>query len=673
MPPEVRIAELEQELAARNFELDLMCEVSSRIDGTLSYGDLFRLLLVETRRAVPYDVAAGLLLSGTADGGGANIELYLSEVRPLIPAARDEVEARLRKGTAALLDQPLPDAPLPVTQVPPLAKQDESPGDGLPVNSLGTFFQVPIVGLEGNQGLLLFGAATADAFNERHVRLLYAMSRQAAGVVDRLRDVVRRERQRFRVLVENLPHGVALLGPGSKLEILNPAGQELFPKVCNPELGTPLEEIGRTRVEDLGFYSPVDLPFSVDEEDGVLRVEVVPLDEHGGDGRVVTARDVTELMRARAVLLQSNEEMERQVAERTAELSVRAEQLSRLASELTLAEQRERRRLAEVLHDHLQQLIVGAKYGIRALPDSVGEERLEATDGVLNMLDEAIDVSRSLSIELCPPVLHDAGLPAALRWLGPRFETRHGLTVKVDVEEAADPGREDLRALLFQSVRELLFNVVKHAGVSEASVVLKQAGLDSVRLVVADEGGGFDADAFLRQPNSGGGFGLFSVRERLSLLGGSLHVESSADTGTVFTLTAKRGGVGSTGLLGPAPTTRVLLVDDHNVVRNSLRLLVEDEADLEVVGEAADGREAVKKALALEPDVVLMDITMPEMDGVEATRRIAAVLPEARIVGLSGFGEGEREHEILEAGAKTYVSKKGDPDVLLQAIRGLES
>ena len=116
-------------------------------------------------------------------------------------------------------------------------------------------------------------------------------------------------------------------------------------------------------------------------------------------------------------------------------------------------------------------------------------------------------------------------------------------------------------------------------------------------------------------------------------------------------------------------STTILLVDDHRIVREGLRTLLGQQPDLEVVGEAADGRDAVAQARLLKPDVIVMDIAMPELNGVEATRLILAELPTARIVALSMYADRRFVAEILRAGALGYVLKDGAFEELALAIR----
>jgi two-component system response regulator NreC len=117
--------------------------------------------------------------------------------------------------------------------------------------------------------------------------------------------------------------------------------------------------------------------------------------------------------------------------------------------------------------------------------------------------------------------------------------------------------------------------------------------------------------------------------------------------------------------------TRILLADDHSVVRSGFRMILDAQADLEVVGEVANGREAVEQATALQPDVVIMDVTMPELNGIEATRRIAAALPKTRVLALSMHKDSVYVREILRAGACGYLLKDSGEGDLVSAVRAV--
>jgi signal transduction histidine kinase len=289
-------------------------------------------------------------------------------------------------------------------------------------------------------------------------------------------------------------------------------------------------------------------------------------------------RDVGRLL---SQLEEKRDILEDEVAARTEALRKRKAQVRSLAEALTRAEQRERQRLSRVLHDHLQQLLYGMKVHAQMLrAGAPGEETSPGErEGVLDELDavadEAIELTRTLSIELNPPVLAEEGLRVALDWLATQMRERHGLDVTLETPGddalAAELG-EELRALLFRLVRELLFNVVKHAETDHATVTLRTSdatpgedaddknatgedatGEDAagrLAVTVADDGCGFDPAAVRgpSAPSKGNaaqekvghaetGLGLFSVRERVALFGGDMTLQAAPGDGTRVTLT----------------------------------------------------------------------------------------------------------------------------------------
>jgi PAS domain S-box-containing protein len=368
---------------------------------------------------------------------------------------------------------------------------------------------------------------------------------------------------------------------------------------------------------------------------------------------------------------------------KNSELKKRADQLSRIVSELTLTEKRERHRLAKVLHDHLQQLLVGAVFGLEALSRQTDEKCTEAVREISGLLQECVEVSRSLTVELSPTILHEAGLEAGLEWLARWMKEKHGLEVELDIRRPVTVDREELRILLFESVRELLFNIVKHAGVKSAGVGVFCSD-DHVRIVIRDEGVGFSPCKLgPRTDQTDTGFGLFSIRERLELLGGTMAVETAPNHGAVFTLTAplqneKRSAsplaAGPAIAEAPVPSVttsskiRVMVADDHTVVRQGLCTLLFCENRIDVVGQARDGQQAVEMARRLRPDVILMDCSMPKLDGLAATKAIRSEMPAVRIIGLSMYQEADRANAMLQAGACAYLDKSGDFRKLVNAI-----
>ena len=382
---------------------------------------------------------------------------------------------------------------------------------------------------------------------------------------------------------------------------------------------------------------------------------------------------------------------ENALQERTLELQHRTTQLSQMASDLTLAEQHAREQLAKTLHDGLQQLLVGASMHLElhARRDAQqGAPPAELLVEAKHHIDEAVAAARSLSFELFPPVLHHSGLPAALKWLADWTRQKYGLDVRVSAESRANSDRKDVRTLLFESVRELLFNAVKHAQADWATVDLRVGDDDELCITVADEGIGFDPAALADQAKSSQvGWGLFSIRERLTLLGGRFEIHSAPGQGTRFRLIAPgRIAPAPIAVLDPAsrvaaaspsgrtsgPATaralRILLVDDHAAMRKALRGLLQARAELHVVGEASNGVDAITQARAHRPDVILMDVSMPEMDGIEATRRIHTELPFIQILGLSMQLRTDSPHAIERAGARGFFTKGIDTQRLLDEL-----
>lgn len=240
-------------------------------------------------------------------------------------------------------------------------------------------------------------------------------------------------------------------------------------------------------------------------------------------------------------LIALNETLEQRVAERTATANCRAAQLQALALELTHTEQRERRRLAKMLHDDLQQTLYAARLNLGTLRGIVEDGVREKIEQVDRLLDESIARSRSLTMELSPPVLYEAGLPAALEWLGRYMEERYGLTVEVCADSLPDAIPEELRLLLFHATRELLFNVIKHAAADCARVAVFSPSEGEVQVLVSDDGVGFDPNDANDEKTLTGGFGLFSIRERLELLGGGVEIDTAPGRGTRVGMTVPCG------------------------------------------------------------------------------------------------------------------------------------
>jgi len=240
-----------------------------------------------------------------------------------------------------------------------------------------------------------------------------------------------------------------------------------------------------------------------------------------------------------AELKSLNRTLERRVAERTAEAVDRAEKLRRLSAQLSLAEERERRRIAQVLHDDLQQLLIAARMSFAAhCKANNAAKRHTLAQAINEALEKSFELTRSLSAQLAPPVLYEDGLAAALKWLTSQTALRYNTRVTVKADSSADPQAIDVRVFLFQAVRELVLNSVKHAPRSPIHVAMTNARQGKVRIVVTDQGPSFDPAEFDSKTTGTTGFGLFSIRERITSIGGEFRIESRKGRGTQATLLA---------------------------------------------------------------------------------------------------------------------------------------
>jgi CheY-like chemotaxis protein len=217
-----------------------------------------------------------------------------------------------------------------------------------------------------------------------------------------------------------------------------------------------------------------------------------------------------------------------------------------------------------------------------------------------------------------------------------------------------------------------------------ARVHLKLLNDKWLQITVSDEGAGFDPDYSIGE--GGRGFGLFSIRERLSFMKGKMEIASAPGKGSCFTLMVPTQQTADGAKSFPSESQcphpvqeaqvssdegaiRVLLADDHTLFRDGIARLLEREPDIEVVGQAGDGLQAIELARKLTPHVILMDIGMPHVSGIEATRVIHQEAPHIRIIGLSMYEDRERILVMRNVGAADYRVKDCAIADLLAAVR----
>ncbi len=392
----------------------------------------------------------------------------------------------------------------------------------------------------------------------------------------------------------------------------------------------------------------------------------VLLDDHGRMISVMSQiLDITERKHTEEALKQANEDVH--------EL---AKNLRELASDTIQTEQRERQRIAALLHDHVQQLLVSAQMQVSLLRRNALQPDPATLTVLEGILKDALSATTSLTVELFPPVLKQSGLHAALAWLVSYMEEKHHFKVHLVSESEREPVSEEERTFLFESVRELMLNVLKHAGVQEARLVIPAETGDRYTLIVEDAGQGFAQHSI--QPGVRNGFGLFSLQQRLLHLGGTILIDSAPGHGAKITVSIpQKNGEPANGCQSLAAEMkfdpiRVLLVDDHKMVRQGLTRLLQAEADIEVVGEAVNGIEAIEKAHLLRPDVVILDVNMPEMDGIQAASRIAKEMPAVKVIALSVYNEQHAADVMRAAGVFEYIPKGSPLEHLIATIRACQ-
>lgn len=510
--------------------------------------------------------------------------------------------------------------------------------------------------------------------------------------------------ERWRVTLESIGDAVVATDASTVVTFVNAVGAGILGRPVQDILGQPLADVFKIVNEETRHpvESPVDRVIQHGHTVGLANHTIllrpdgteVPIDDSAApildrEGRllgvVLVFRDISERKRTETQLQQWNTELEVRVRERTAELLNSQERLRALASQLNLTEQRERRRLAADLHDYLAQLLalIRIKLGqaLKRLPNHLpdGGASLTEIDG---LLQQCLQYARTLMAQLSPSVLQDLGLIPAIHWLAEQM-TQQRLKVDVHVLTDESPSFNDQQSnLLFQAVRELLTNIVKHAGVSTATVTVEKHDRDTWLLTVRDTGEGFDLNAVHYEP-SGEHFGLFSIQERMEAMSGWCRIESTVGAGTTVELglAAIPTDVKPTPRLSRRPSRqpqvmrtgepsrwRVLIVDDHAMVRQGLRSILETYPDLEVIGEAANGIEGVEFAVNNQPDVAVMDINLPGLNGIDATRRIKKETPNTVVIGLSVHYSSQTEAALMEAGASALLSKEQATEDLYRTI-----
>lgn len=350
-----------------------------------------------------------------------------------------------------------------------------------------------------------------------------------------------------------------------------------------------------------------------------------------------------------------------------------------------LAVLEERNRLAREIHDTLAQSLTGLHIQLEAAEDMMEHDPATARAEIRSaraLTRDSLEEARRSVWDLQPLALASGALTEAIQRELVRTGEQ-GIRTSIEIEgegpEAIDR-RSELTVL--RIVQEALSNVRQHSQANGVAVRMAYTPT-AIHVRVSDDGFGFEPSSAqgVLSP-TGGGFGLTSIQERARLAGGHIEVRSAPGMGTQIELEipyqpAAREAPPLTGTSvaasRPQPSEagaiRVFVVDDYEVARQGIRGMVEQADDLTVVGEAGDGEAAMEQIRALAPDVILMDVRMPKLDGVETLRRLRKLEIDTPVILLSVYVEDEHIFDGLKAGARGYLTKDVSRDDLTQAIR----
>ena len=315
------------------------------------------------------------------------------------------------------------------------------------------------------------------------------------------------------------------------------------------------------------------------------------------------------------------------------------------------AQEEERARIAQDLHDEVNQALTAILLRLQAaaldVPPGLRSELKEIQTLATQAMEELLTLARTLR----PTALDDHGLVPALASQVANFGERTGIRTTFHRHGDTPELSDEEQLVLYRVAQESLSNVVQHSGASAVRVELSSVGRTTLR--VRDDGCGFAP-----KTKSGGRLGVSGMRERALLVGGRLNVFSAPGEGTTIELTM-------------GASSRILIADDHGIVRGGMKLLIDRQPDMEVVAEAGDGVEAFEEALRTKPDLCVLDVSMPRMTGLQAARQIRAHLPETQVLALSMHDDERYVFDALKAGASGYVLKREVDQALLNAIRAV--
>jgi PAS domain S-box-containing protein len=488
----------------------------------------------------------------------------------------------------------------------------------------------------------------------------------------------------YRTLVEAMNEGAATLDAQGRVLYANTRFAEIFQVPLEKLIGSALQSLVEGAAA--GKISSLLRDASRSSTKGEIRwrldngrlalvqLSLSPFEEEGLKVVCAVATEHTKLAEANEAL-------------RTSEDTLR-----QLSGKLMQAQDDERRRIARDLHDITGQKLASLSLTLSqtlrmSKPCSDPEVRAILNECLQNTRDVTNEI-RVLSYLLHPPLLDELGLASAVHWYVRGFEPRTGIKVNVDVSKSFPRLAPDAEVTLFRIVQEALTNVHRYSGSSKAEVKVRHAE-QRVKLTVRDFGRGMPTEMAksLNARNGTLGVGVQGMRERVRQLAGTLEIWSAPGRGTLITASLPQvpDSIGPdlasedqaqpydlVGEIAAGPGSarqRILIADDHEVLRRGVRTILEGEDAWEICGEATNGQEAVDKTLALRPDLLILDINLPILNGVAALARIRQSRVPTKVLMFTVQESEQMMHETLDAGAQGFVSKARAGDDLVIAIK----
>ncbi len=529
-----------------------------------------------------------------------------------------------------------------------------------------------VIGLGG------FTMATGGpfVFYRRRIRAAVARSRELEVLVAQQAAAFQENEVKYRDISEKANDGIAIVQDGH-IQYANPRlaqmiGQEVeqlldthFTEIVAPEQRATIAARYQSRLKGK------DIP---------TRYETELRHRHGGKVEIEVNAGIIEYRGHPAILVIARDITERK---RFHDQSVDQQR--------NLATLEERERIGRELHDSLGQILGYINVQLQAARTLLAEDKLTASDQLLKQLTDLAQQAHAGVREFILGTTQSSTSAAlspldfwgALREYTQQFEEQHHIRVLLSLPDEQDqasllPAAPTKELKLLRIIQEALTNVHKHAQATQVQIIFSYVS-DQVQVLVVDDGCGFDPDAITtparqaKDAHETSHFGLTMMHERAAEIGGELDIRSRPGQGTQIILLypalpkVSRDRQSNT----TAKTKRVLLVDDHPMFLEGLRNLL-TAYGIEVVGLAHDGLEAQGLAQATQPDVIVMDLHMPRCDGLEATRRIKAQLPDIEIVILTVSAEEDTLLKALQAGASGYLLKSMKAEDFFLLISNLD-